>query len=163
MTSTSQAPPPSRDTAGCSKCSVVFVLCLTGQQLHQPTCFVMPHRANRQLSGSSLVGIVKDSFPQQSRKSFVFKHLCFSLTSLSASPAANLLAHNNVQLVLHLSMDIGCDGGSQLLGAALKGADELSKLIQQWVPGLLFSCLLVLHVSLELLNVCNSQRGRHFS
>lgn len=116
-----------------------------------------------ELTGSSLVGMAKDSFPQQSRKSFVFKHLCFSLTSLSASPAANLLAHNNVQLVLHLSMDIGCDGGSQLLGAALKGADELSKLIQQWVPGLLFSCLLVLHVSLELLNVCNSQRGRHFS
>lgn len=104
--------------------------------------------------------MAKGSFPQQSREKFLFKHLCFSLTSLLASPAANLLAHNNVQLVLHLSMDIGCDGGSQLLGGALEGADELPELIQQWVPGLLFSCLLVLHVSLELLNICNSQRRR---
>lgn len=63
-----------------------------------------------------------------------------------------------MQLMLHLSMDAGCDSGSQLLGAALEGADELSKLIQQRVPGLLFSYFLVLQVSLELLDICNSQK-----
>lgn len=62
--------------------------------------------------------------------------------------------------MLHLSMDAGCDGGRQLLGGALEGADELSKLIQQRVPDLLFSCLLVLQVSLKLLDICNNQRGR---
>lgn len=67
-----------------------------------------------------------------------------------------------MQLMLHLSMDTGCDSGSQLLGGALEGADELSKLIQQRVPGLLFSYLLVLQVSLKLLDICNKQRGRMF-
>lgn len=67
-----------------------------------------------------------------------------------------------MQLMLHLSMDAGCDSGSQLLGGALEGADELSKLIQQRVPGLLFSYLLVLQVSLKLLDICNKQRGRMF-
>lgn len=64
-----------------------------------------------------------------------------------------------MQLVLHLSMDTGCDGGSQLFGGALEGADELSKLIQQWVPGLLFSYLLVLQVILKLLDICNNEKG----
>lgn len=90
-------------------------------------------------------------------------HPCLSATSLSTSPAANLLAHDNMQLMLHLSVYAGCDSGSQLLGGALEGADELSKLVQQRVPGLLFSRLLVLHVSLKLLDVCKNQRGRRFA
>lgn len=83
-----------------------------------------------------------------------------SVTSLSTSPAANLLAHNDVQLVLHLSMDTGRDGGRQLVRGALEGADELPKLVQQRVPHLLLSYLLVLQVSLQLLDICNKQRGR---
>lgn len=62
--------------------------------------------------------------------------------------------------MLHLSVDAGSHRGSQLLGAALEGAEELAKLIQQRVPGLLFPRLLVLQVSLQLLDICNEQRGR---
>ena len=112
------------------------------------------HRANKQpYSGKRFV-------PQLAGRGFCYAHVYLSPTSLSASPAANLLAHDNMQLMLHLSMDAGCDSGSQLLGGALEGADKLSKLIQQRVPGLLFSYLLVLQVSLKLLDICNDQRGR---
>lgn len=83
-----------------------------------------------------------------------------SVTSLSTSPAASLPAHDDVQLVLHLGMDAGGDGGGQLLRGALEGADELPELVQQRVPHLLLSNLLVLQVSLQLLDICNKQRGR---
>lgn len=63
--------------------------------------------------------------------------------------------------MLHLSIDAGCDRGSQLLCSALEAAGELSKLIQQQVLGLLFSFIFVLQVSLKLLDICNKQGGRY--
>lgn len=98
--------------------------------------------------------------PQLSRERCCIRACNISMTSLSTSPAANLLAHDDVQLVLHLSMDTGCDGGRQLLRGALEGADELPELVQQRVPHLLLSHLLVLQVSLQLLDICNKHRRR---
>lgn len=65
-----------------------------------------------------------------------------------------------MQLMLHFSMDTGRDGGSQLLCGALEGGDQLSELAQQGVPCLLFSHLFVLHVGLQLLDICNHQTDR---
>jgi len=150
-----QAHTRSSDTAGCWQPSVVVLSRSAGQQLPQPTC-----SAILRTEPTSSPAAANGSFHSYRGRGFCYTRVYPSLTSLSTSPAANLLAHDNVQLVLHLGVDAGCDSGSQLLGAALEGADELSKLIQQWVPRLLFSYLLVLQVSLQLLDICNKQRGR---
>lgn len=132
-------------------CGLSF--CALQGKSHQPTSFVLLCT-----EPTSSPTAANGLFHNKQGEVFV-THVCLPLTSLSTSPAANLLAHDNMQLVLHLSMDAGCDGGSQLLGGALEGADELSKLIQQRVPGLLFSYLLVLQVILKLLDICNNEKG----
>lgn len=82
---------------------------------------------------------------------------CMSNPAEAPDPVPDLLAHNDMQLVLHFGVHTGSDGGGQLVCAALEGADQLPELAQHGVSGLLLSRLLVLHVSLKLLDICNSQ------
>lgn len=56
--------------------------------------------------------------------------------------------------MLHLNPDVSCDVTGQLIGGALEGVNHLLQLADYRVPVLLF---LLLHVGLQLLDICNNQ------
>lgn len=62
--------------------------------------------------------------------------------------------------MLDLGPDASCDVVRQLIGGALKAVDHLLELANQGVPRLLFSLLSVLQMGLQLLDVCDREKGR---
>lgn len=64
----------------------------------------------------------------------------------------HLLPHHHLELVLELNADVGCDVVGQLVAGALEAVNHLLELAQQGVPRLL---VLLLHVGLQLLDICN--------
>lgn len=64
----------------------------------------------------------------------------------------HLLPNHHLELVLELNTDVGGDVVGQLVAGALEAVNHLLELAQQGVPGLL---VLLLHVGLQLLDICN--------
>lgn len=65
----------------------------------------------------------------------------------------HLRPNHHLELVLELNADVGCDVAGQLVAGALEAVDHLLELAQQGVPGLV---VLLLHVGLQLLDICNN-------
>lgn len=69
-----------------------------------------------------------------------------------------VLSHHHLDLMLDLSPEVRCDVVGQLIGGGLEVVDHLLELANHGVSRLLFSLLSVLHVTLELLDVCKDER-----
>lgn len=67
----------------------------------------------------------------------------------------SVLSHHHLDLVLDLRAHVGRDVVGQLIGGALEAVHHLLELADQGVACLLLPLFAVLHVSLELLDVCD--------
>lgn len=70
-----------------------------------------------------------------------------------------ILSHHHLHLVLDLGPDRGRDAAGQLIGGALEAIDHLLELRDHGVPRLLLPLLPVLHVGVELLDVCRDEQS----
>lgn len=77
--------------------------------------------------------------------------------AIDEGPLRYVLSHHHLHLVLDLGPDGGCDAAGQLISGALKAVDHLLELPDHGVPCVLLSLLPVLHVGVELLDVCRDQ------
>lgn len=69
-----------------------------------------------------------------------------------------VLSHHHLDLVLDLRPDVSRDVIGQLIGGALEAVDHLLELADHGVACLLLPLLPVLHVSVQLLDVCEEER-----
>lgn len=71
-----------------------------------------------------------------------------------------ILSHHHLDLVLDLGADVGRDVAGQLIGGALEAFHHLLELANHGVACLLLPLFTVLHVVLQLLDVCDEKKQR---
>lgn len=71
-----------------------------------------------------------------------------------------VLSHHHLDLVLDLGAHVGGDVVGQLIGGALEAVHHLLELADQGVACLLLPLFAVLHVSLQLLDVCDQKETK---